>query len=100
MVTDSLDVTIAVSFLSGMLNSIRVNIGYVYMIELMPKSSQAKVTTVWNIIEGSIYVLATFYFWQLSKNWLYFVAIGYVLSIYSAIAVWSLPESPRYLVET
>ena len=100
MLSDSLNVIIAVSFLSGMLNSVRVNIGYVFMIELMPKSSQAKITTTWNIFEGSIYVLATFYFWQVSKNWLYFVAIGYGLSIYSAITVWSLPESPRYLVET
>ena len=63
MVTDSLNVTIAVSFLCGMLNSVRVNIGYVYLIELMPKSAEASVTTAWNILEGSVYVFATIYFW-------------------------------------
>lgn len=79
MVTESLDVTIALSFCFGALNSIRINIGFVYLTELMPKSHHASVTSFWSFVEGSIYVLATIYFWQISNSWLYFVSVGYVL---------------------
>ena len=38
MFTESLNVTITVSFLIGMISSLRVNVGYVYLMELVPKS--------------------------------------------------------------
>lgn len=100
MVTGSLNVTIMCSLFMGMLSSIRVNVGYVYMMELTPKSWHTSVSSFWNIVEGLIYVLASLYFWKINKYWLYFVAIGYCLQIYSAVMSWTLPESPRFLIET
>ena len=49
------------------------------MLEMMPKSYQPTVTSVWAFVEGSVYVLAILYFMQVSKNWFYFVSIGYAL---------------------
>ena len=63
MVTESLDATIFASFVLGMLSSTCVNVGYVYLTELMPESKKVTLGSFWNIFEGSIYVLATFYFW-------------------------------------
>ena len=100
MVTESLTVLTVVSFMFGMISSLRVNIGYVYLIEFMPKSWQSTMGSVWSVIEGSIYVMATLSFWLLTRNWFFFVSIGYFLALASACTVWLLPESPRYLIET
>lgn len=51
------------------------------------------------IIDATTYLLATLYFWKVSKDWIYFASIGYVWSFVSAIGSWFLPESPRYLCE-
>lgn len=99
MFTSSLNVMIGMSFLMGSLSSVRLNVGYIYLMELMPKSKHTAVASFWNITEGLIYVLASLYFWQISNYWLYFVAIGYGFAIYSAIAAWFLPESPHFLIE-
>ena len=99
MFTESLNVMIAVSGACGALSSIRMNIGFVYMMELMPKSKQTIMGSIWNIFEGCIYVLATIYFWQISKYWLYYVLIGYLMQIFSAIIILWIPESPSFLIE-
>ena len=51
-------------------------------------------------MEGSILMLATFYFWFVSNHWFYFSLIGFVLSTWNCISVtFFLPESPRLLIE-
>mmetsp|Transcript_34047 Transcript_34047/g.42013 ORF Transcript_34047/g.42013 Transcript_34047/m.42013 type:complete len:274 (+) Transcript_34047:590-1411(+) len=85
-------------FLVGALSSIRVNIGYVYLMELMPAKAQTLVTTIWNIQEASIYVFATLYFWKISTHWFYFVIIGFFFNLISLVLLFFLPESPRYLI--
>lgn len=80
------------------MSSIRVNIGYVYLMELMPKKAQTPVTSGRNVLEAFIFVLATLYFWQINKHWIYFVLIGYSWNIISVIGMYWMPESPRYLL--
>ena len=99
MTTESLNTAIVVSFMFGMMSSVRINIGYVYLVELMPKSWHSTTGSIFNVFEGSIYVIASVYFWFLSKNWLYFVSVGYIFSLISACAIWLLPESPSFLIE-
>ena len=38
MFTSSLNVMIAMSFLMGIMSSVRINVGYIYLMELVPKS--------------------------------------------------------------
>ena len=98
MVTHSLDVMLVSVFIQGALNSVRVNIGYLYLLEMMPKHLQTSVGTIWGISDAATYLFATLYFWKVSKDWFYFVLFGYFLNLISAIGAWFLPESPRYLL--
>ena len=61
--THSVDVMICVIFGFGALSSIRVNVGYVYLMELVPTKKQALHGTIWNNSECLIYPLAVIYFW-------------------------------------
>ena len=98
MLTHDLKVMIFLFFSVGAMSSIRVNVGYVYLMELLPKKAQTPVTSGRNVLEAFIYVLATLYFWQVSKHWFYYVFIGYTWNIISVIGMYWMPESPRYLL--
>ena len=86
-------------FSFGMMASVRVNVGYVYLMELMPKNKQTLVGTLWNVGEAMIYFIATIYFWKVSKNWYFIVLVGYAMQMFSFFGSLLLPESPRLLVE-
>ena len=96
--TRDLNHMLIILFTFGFINSLRTNVGYIYMIELMPKKWETFIGTFWNCVEGLIYLQATIFFYYISKNWLNFVLIGYFLQIFSTIFVWLLPESPIYLL--
>ena len=99
LMTHNVNVMIFVIFCIGALQSIRVSIGFVYFIELMPTKRQTLYGTIWGISECSIYLFATIYFWQISRHWIYFDLVGYVLCLWSTITTLFLPESPRFLVD-
>ena len=99
MVCESLDAMIALMFAFGMNCSIRINVGYIYLMELMPQNKQTLVGTIWNIGEAMIYFMATIYFWKISKDWYYIVLIGYFMTVFGFFGSLLLPESPRLLVE-
>ena len=86
-------------FLWGFFNSIRTNVNYVYMMELMPTKNQSFVGTFWNCFEGMINLAATFYLMKVSTNWFNFTAIGLIFQVFSCCTVWFLPESPSYLLK-
>ena len=96
--THSLDVMLFSIFIMGAFCSIRVNIGFLYLLEMMPKHLQTRVGSIWNTSEACIYLLATIYFWVISKDWFYFASIGYALNLFCAAGAWFMPESPRYLL--
>lgn len=98
MLTHELIVMIIIFFCFGAMSSLRVNVGYVYLMELLPKKAQTPVTSGRNVLEAFIYVLATLYFWLVSKHWFWFVLVGYVWNIISVIGLYWMPESPRYLI--
>lgn len=98
MTTGSLDVMMVSIFVQGALNSIRVNVGFLYLLEMMPKHLQTTIGSVWGISEACIYLFATIYFWKVSRDWFYFALVGYILNLCCAVGAWVLPESPRYLL--
>ena len=98
MITDSLVVMIILYLCFGMLCSIRIQVGYVYLMEMLPKKAQTNVTSGWNVQEAMIYVIGTLYFWQISKHWFWYCLVGYIWNIISVIFLVWMPESPRYLV--
>ena len=89
---------IGIWFSFGFLSSIRITVGYVYIMELLPKKFQTPITSIWNIQEVSIYCLAVIYFWKISTHWFWFVLIGAIWQVISIFMLFFMPESPRYLV--
>ena len=50
------------------------------------------------MIDASIFLFGTLYFWFVSSHYLYFLAVGYILQIWALLASFCLPESPRLLI--
>jgi hypothetical protein len=98
MLSHSYWLTVFCIFAMGMLSSVRVNVGYMYLAELVGAEVRTLYGTIWNISEGLIYIYATVYFWKISTDWFYFVSIGYGLQIASLLMVLLLPESPVFLL--
>jgi len=88
-----------VIFLWGFFNSIRTNVTFLYMMELMPTKNKAFIGTFWNCCEGLINLFATFFFMKISTNWFDFTAIGLCFQVFACCTVWFLPESPIYLLK-
>lgn len=99
MICNSLDVMITIFFFFGMNASIRINVGFVYLMELMPKNKQTLAGTAWSIGEAMVYFIATIYFWKVSKDWQYIVLVGYFMTLFAFFGSMLLPESPRLLLE-
>ena len=97
--TTRIEWMIVVTFVFGLATTIRVNVGFVYMMELMPKRNQSFYASTYNTFEGAILLLATLYFWFVSRHWIYFTLIGFGLSTWNVIAIQFVPESPRLLIE-
>lgn len=98
MLTHRLGVMIFIYFCFGMICSIRIQVGYVYLMEVLPKKAQTHVTSGWNVQEAMIYVVGTIYFWKISKHWFWYCLIGYIWQAISVIFLIWMPESPRYLI--
>jgi len=98
LTTRNLIVMLFIMFSFGGLSAVRVGVGYVYLMEMLPRSKQTSVTSGWNTQEALIYVFATIYFWKISRHWFWFVLIGFVWQILSCVLLFWMPESPRYLI--
>ena len=66
-------------FCFGLLASIRQVIGWVYFMELFPKSNQTTVACTFTIIDGLTYMVVCVYFWAVSKHWFYIIFVAYIL---------------------
>ena len=87
-----------IQFAFGFMSPLRINVGYVYLMELMPAKVQTTVTSLWSAMETTIYIIATIYYWKISKQWIWFSLIGFVWNIISAALTFWVPESPRFLL--
>ena len=99
LLTQSKTVMIAVIFTLGCFSSIRICVGYNYMIEMMPKDMQVFAGTSWNVIEAVLTLFAVVYYWLISNNWLYYFLFCYSLHFLCIIICCYLPESPRFSLE-
>ena len=91
----SLSVSMVVILLYGMTMPLQFTIGFIYLLELMPSNYQTIVTTSQNIASTLTVISCALYFAFISKDWFYFVLIGYALQFIQMITLWLLPESPK-----
>ena len=61
--TNSLYTVIIAQFFCGVLNSLRTTVGFVYLMELLPRRLQQYYGNAWGIYESSISLIGTYYFW-------------------------------------
>lgn len=95
----SLNLMIALMFISGLITGIRMSLGYVYMMEFCAESNQTVVGTVHLIIECMIALGASFYFQVISKHWVWFVVFGLVGELFGLVmTILYIPESPKFLL--
>lgn len=66
--TQSWAVIIALSFGVGFATSLRIQVGFNYLIEFFPKKSQIMAGTVYCIIDATTYMFTTIYFWKISTD--------------------------------
>jgi len=97
--THSLDVMIGVIFMIGCLSSIRISIGYVYMMELLPKNKQTAVGSTLNVMEGFTLLAITIYYAFISQKWVYSIAFAFLLQLTALVCSFFLSESPRLLIK-
>lgn len=74
----NLETFIALIFFIGVLTSLRINVGFIYMLEFIPKRSQAYFGTAWCIIDASIMLWVTIYFINSTiRDWRQICLAGY-----------------------
>ena len=86
-------------FGSGMLYSIRQIMGFVYILELVPKKNRTLAVTVIYVIDALVYPTTVIYYWIVSTNWFSLILVAYCLSVVGAVACFYLPESPQFLIQ-
>jgi MFS family permease len=98
--TTDINVMIAAFFFFGAFTSLRVNVGYNYLVEMVPRSHKILMGTTWNINEGIPYLIMTIFFWTTHYgSWIWMVGIGFCMEIWCLCTVFFMPESPSWLIE-
>ena len=69
------------------------------MLEYLPSDRHAFFSSLLWIIDSLVALGGVVYFVFLSKNWLWFVLIGYVLTAFGMVGSLFIPETPKYLMK-
>jgi MFS family permease len=91
--------TVITMFMFGLMSSLRMQVGFPYLMELVPRCKRTYYGTLINVLDGLITMLGVAYFCFVSKDWFYFVGVGYILNLSTTISVFKLPESPAWLIQ-
>lgn len=75
----------------------KVNIAYVYLLELVPTKMQTYVGTALLLADGSTMIFLSLYFRYISKNWLWFQIFAQSITAVAFLVTLLAPESPKYL---
>jgi hypothetical protein len=52
------------------------------------------------IFSSSVTIQSTFYFYYISRYWLWFQIFGWTINLIAVVGVIFMPESPKYLLTT
>ena len=97
-VTNQWSMMIAMTFCIGLASSLRLQVGFNYLIELFPKSHQVLAGTIYCVFDGIVYMITTLYFWKIDRDWSNYYLFVFGANIICLIGTSFLPESPRMLV--
>ena len=77
---------------------LQFTVGFIYLLELAPRSYHARIATTQNILATFTVVFCAIYFAFVSKDWFYYVLAGLLMQLVQLSTIWFLPESPRQLL--
>ena len=84
-------------FINGSMQICKTTGCYNLMCEVAPMSTHTAMGTLWNMSEGTIFIILTIYFRFISKEWRWSVAIGIVECLIGyTLLVFVVPESPKW----
>jgi len=97
ILSQNIHLTLVMYFLLGLGNAGKPNLGYVYILELVPTSWQTYVGTLIHISDGCTLIFLSIYFRFISKDWFWFQLFCFVFSTLAIAGCSIAPESPKYL---
>jgi len=100
MFTRNLTVMICAIAIIGACNTVRLNVGFIVMFEYLHSDKHALIgSSVW-IWETSCSIAGVAYFTWFSKDWFWYVFVGYIFQIWATIGSFLIPETPKYLMKS
>ena len=90
--------TYVLIFMLGLAMPMRVFVGYIYAMEFLPSEKTTFVTSLTLGIDGFMMGVSALWFMLISNNWKTIFTFATILVYLSFVLVWSMPESPKFLV--
>ena len=76
--TSNIDLTILVFFIYGILTSVRMNVGFVYLMELVPIQNRIAAGTFWCLCGISLQLMISFYLHSMIKEQVSISVIAFI----------------------
>lgn len=99
MLTHSLNVVISCLYMFGFFSTMRVTLGFVYMLEFIPKRQHAMITTVFSLQVPMLTLFSTFYFSVLTDYWFALGCVGLGFLLICDFGIIKISESPKWLLK-
>ncbi|CDW73161.1 solute carrier family member 5 [Stylonychia lemnae] len=96
----TVDQIIVFILIFGLCGPGRSIVGYLYLLELVPKDWKYYIGTLISCANTSTFVFSSFFFWYASKNSEYLIIFGLISTLFTLTAIYQIPESPKYLKST
>jgi hypothetical protein len=85
-------------FILGMMAPGKFMVGFVFAGEMFSEKYRSTIGSIILFSDSATMIFLPLYFRLISKNWLYFQLFYLILSIFSTLALFWMPESPKYLL--
>ncbi|TNV79478.1 hypothetical protein FGO68_gene17792 [Halteria grandinella] len=98
LVSTDLTLTSILFFLIGALSPGKCQVAFTYAGEFLKERERQVIGSMILFCDSSAMVLLPLYFKFVSKYWLYFHVVSFSLNVISALLIFMVPESPKYLI--
>lgn len=90
--------TYGLIFILGLSMPMNVFVGYIYAMEFIPKRRTSYTSAVLMGNDGLVMAMCALWFMLISKQWKTLFATATVLMYATHFLVWTMPESPKFLL--
>jgi MFS family permease len=94
----NLATTAAIMFFLGLTGVGRMSVSILYLMEFIPNNNKPFCGTSVVLNNAATYLYCAIYFWQISPQWKWLECFASGMTLFCAIGVLLLPESPKFLI--